>query len=297
MAHHLPTKSHLEGPLHCIPFYPSSCQGARSLYLDPSLQDKTLEGFRILNCTSTCRPCHFCTYREGGYFSSHPSPSYLITFDTSRRCTPYTDFCCPASHKAHDGKQNTSPRNRCTLWEGEAATSWQLYYLPPRAGRIATGPRDAGLKGGLLSSLCNEAPAWGSSLTTWFNSSSPHSACAPPGYLFLCGPPQNELPNKESPNGVYHQPPTCSPGQCTLGFLGPRDVSITVHNITHPRSKRGLALILAGTGASVAGKMGGIGERGRVGVETILPIEIKTFTQCKELIPSLGSAHSISQSV
>lgn len=96
----------------------------------------------------------------------------------------------------------------------------------------------------------------------------------PPGHLCLCSPAQNELPSEESPKCGL-PPTTCSPGllcvdnsqlegHYTSGFIGPRDVSITVRNITHSQTKQALRPILVGPGAVVGlvGPWGGFAYQG-----------------------------------
>lgn len=88
------------------------------------------------------------------------------------------------------------------------------------------------------------------------------SNLCPPGFLFLCGPRENELPSKKSPNGVYHQPPM------TLAYpfihlqlsvwrsMHPRisrsSAYVTVHNITCLWASQIIGLILVGIGAAIS---------------------------------------------
>lgn len=68
-------------------------------------------------------------------------------------------------------------------------------------------------------------------------------------------------PVKSHQNVVYRQPPIALAylcvdnsqfeGQHTSGFIGPRDVSITVRNITHSQTKQAVRPILVGPGAAV----------------------------------------------
>lgn len=43
-------------------------------HLTPLVNRSDTTRVRTLNCTSTSSPCHFCTYREGGYLLSVQSP-------------------------------------------------------------------------------------------------------------------------------------------------------------------------------------------------------------------------------
>lgn len=76
--------------------------------------------------------------------SSSSSSFYPIIFDTFKEYTPNTAFWYPASHLIKD----KSPPNRSSYWQGCERKFWRLdYYLPPKAQRTPTGPRDAVLGG------------------------------------------------------------------------------------------------------------------------------------------------------
>lgn len=139
---------------------------------------------RILHCTFTSNPCRNCI--SGGWGREeerhfHISKHFFLSYNiyTSKRCTPDTTFWYSANHKVHNSYQNKSTPNRCTYLEGLEGESCQLHYLPPKAERTLTEPRDAELQGSPLFSQCNTDPYWGPNLITSFNSSSPHPACAP----------------------------------------------------------------------------------------------------------------------
>lgn len=132
------------------------------IYLTPQLNWPSKARVRILNYISTSSPYRDCISRGGTYISLNTSSFYPTGFNTSKRCTPNTNFCCPANHRVCEVYHNKSPPNRCTYWEGHEREYWQLYYLPPKAERAPTRPRDAKLQGGPLFSPCDKNPSLGS---------------------------------------------------------------------------------------------------------------------------------------
>ncbi|XP_072670200.1 endogenous retrovirus group V member 2 Env polyprotein-like [Canis lupus baileyi] len=230
--------------------------------LTDSWNQTGLQVKRPLLCKKQGQPC--CPCRTNACLTNVGSlPSiYPMSFSSaSSTCTPNkTHWCVDSSLLSPDDQPNFS----CTYWKGTATPSWRLTYQTPSAfdsqegieedSELGGGPLD----GGPLSPRCKTAPNWGPHLRSWFNSSSPHQACAPPGYLFLCGPPQNKLPYEGSPNSSFSWPPqavaySCLDnvhfrGECTLGRLGPKGLGATIYNVTsQTRQTRALRLILGAT--------------------------------------------------
>nr|UPL77267.1 hypothetical protein [Felis catus] len=218
---------------------------------------------RPLLCKEQGRPCCPCETNTC-LTSAGSSPSiYPMSFSiASSSCVPNQTHWCVDSSLLPPGDQ---PNFSCTHWKGTATPSWRLTYQTPSAfdshegieedAELGGGPMD----GGPLSPRCKSTPKWGPLLRSWFNSSSARQACAPPGYLFLCGPPQNKLPYEGSPDSSFSWPLRAVAyacldnvhfrGQCTVGRLGPEGLGATIYNVTSQgRRKRALGLILAAAG-------------------------------------------------
>ncbi|XP_032194078.1 endogenous retrovirus group V member 2 Env polyprotein-like [Mustela erminea] len=237
------------------------CVGLTDSWNQTGLQVK-----QPLLCREQGQPCCPCQTRTcltdvGSLPSVYPMSFSL----SSSSCTPnQTHWCVDSSLLSQDDKPNFS----CTYWKGIATPSWRLTYQTPAAfdsqeGIEEDSELDGGpLDGGPLSPRCKSTPNWGRLLRSWFNSSSPRQACTPPGYLFLCGPPQNKLPYEGSPNSFFSRPLqavaySCVDnvhfrGECTLGRLGPKGLGATIYNITsQTRHRRALGLILAAAGEAI----------------------------------------------
>ncbi|KAF5912786.1 hypothetical protein HPG69_007776 [Diceros bicornis minor] len=165
-----------------------------------------------LICQNTSSPC--CAYQGSSRCYSLTFDLYgfwalptifLLTFDTSKPFRSNTTHWCPAFHLYRDGNQHNPPQNRCTLWQGSFPDRWRVYYVMGKAMLAASPsqPLNPGYVGGLLSPRCQGTPPWASSVSTWFDSSTPCQAGALPGYLFLCGPRQNMLPHANSPTPTF----------------------------------------------------------------------------------------------
>ncbi|XP_057160956.1 endogenous retrovirus group V member 2 Env polyprotein-like [Ursus arctos] len=254
------------GPVRSTPLLIVELDGRddmRCVRLTDSWNQTGLQVKRPLLCKEQGQPC--CPCRTDTCLTNvGSSPSiYPMSFSSSSSsCTPNQTHWCVDSSLLSPGDQ---PNFSCTYWKGTAAPSWRLTYQTPSAfdsqegieedSELGGGPLD----GGPLSPGCKSTPSWGLLLRSWFNSSSPRQACTPPGYLFLCGPPQNKLPYEGSPNSSFSWPLravaySCVDnvhfrGECTLGRLGPKGLGATVYNVTsQSRRKRALSLILAATG-------------------------------------------------
>lgn len=243
------------GPIRSIPLLVAELDDRKDMTcvtLTDTWNQTGLQVKRPLLCREQGRPCCPCETNSCLPGAGSSPPIHPMSFAVaSSSCIPNQTHWCVDSSLLPPGDQ---PDYSCTHWKGTATPSWRLTYQTPSAfdsregieedAELGGGPMD----GGPLSPRCKSTPTWGPLLRSWFNSSLARRACAPRGYLFLCGPPQNKLPYEGSPDSSFSWPLravaySCLDnvhfrGECTVGRVGPEGLAAAIYNVPSPARRR-----------------------------------------------------------
>lgn len=96
-----------------------------------------------------------------------------------------------------DPPQNQLANGTCTFWTSQAPSTWHV-SLPGVQHTLCAAPKAFGTTHTPYSTVGSSpgtaaGPPGAGSLLGWFNSTAEHQACAPPRYVFVCGPSPNPL--------------------------------------------------------------------------------------------------------